>query len=71
MSFVCPLADKFMLHDICMGGLILSETFFHYNLVVRDGEYCRGPAPADPGYSKERRPRRLFIYLFIFQRYKE
>ena len=22
---------------------------------------CRGPAPADPGYSKERRPRRLFI----------
>ena len=26
---------------------------------------CRGPAPADPGYSKERRPRRLFIYLFI------
>ena len=21
---------------------------------------CRGPAPADPGYSKERRPRRLF-----------
>ena len=39
MNFVCPLADKFMLHDICMGGLILSETFFHYNLVVRDGEY--------------------------------
>ena len=22
---------------------------------------CRGPAPADPGYSKERLPRRLFI----------
>ena len=22
---------------------------------------CWGPAPADPGYSKERRPRRLFI----------
>ena len=22
---------------------------------------CRGPAPADPGYSKERWPRRLFI----------
>ena len=39
MNFVCLLADKFMLHDICMGGLILSETFFHYNLVVRDGEY--------------------------------
>ena len=25
------------------------------------GVGCRGPAPADPGYSKERRPRRLFI----------
>ena len=24
-------------------------------------ESCRGPAPADAGYSKERRPRRLFI----------
>ena len=24
-------------------------------------ENCRGPAPADPGYSKERRRRRLFI----------
>ena len=22
---------------------------------------CRGPAPTDPGYSKERWPRRLFI----------
>ena len=32
---------------------------------------CRGPAPADPGYSKGRRRRRLFIYLFIHQRYKE
>ena len=39
MNFVCLLADKFMFHDICMDGLILSETFFHYNLVVRDGEY--------------------------------
>ena len=25
---------------------------------------CRGPAPADPGYSKERRRWRLLIYLF-------
>ena len=24
---------------------------------------CRGPAPADPGYSKGRRRRQLFIYL--------
>ena len=31
---------------------------------------CRGPAPADPGYSKERRHRRP-IYLNIYQRYKE
>ena len=31
---------------------------------------CWGPAPADPGYSKERRLR-LPIYLFIYQRYKE
>ena len=33
-------------------------------------EYCQGPAPADPGYSKERRHRRP-IYLNIHQRYKE
>ena len=26
---------------------------------------CRGRAPADSGYSKERRLWRLFIYLFI------
>ena len=32
--------------------------------------FCRGPAPADPGYSKERRHRRP-IYLNIYQRYKE
>ena len=32
--------------------------------------HCRGPAPADPGYSKERRHRRP-IYLNIYQRYKE
>ena len=32
--------------------------------------WCRGPAPADPGYSKERRHRRP-IYLNIYQRYKE
>ena len=31
---------------------------------------CGGPAPADPGYSKERRHRRP-IYLNIHQRYKE
>ena len=31
---------------------------------------CWGPAPADPGYLKERRLRRP-IYLFIYQRYKE
>ena len=31
---------------------------------------CRGPAPADPGYSKERRRRRP-IYLNIHQGYKE
>ena len=31
---------------------------------------CRGPAPADPGYSKGRRCRRP-IYVFIHQRYKE
>ena len=28
---------------------------------LTQGMGCRGPAPADPGYSKERRPRRLFI----------
>ena len=27
--------------------------------------HCRGPAPADPGYSKGRRSRRP-IYLFIY-----
>ena len=26
---------------------------------------CRGPAPADPGYSKGRWRQRLFTYLFI------
>ena len=26
---------------------------------------CRGPAPADPGYSKRGWHRDLFIYLFI------
>ena len=26
---------------------------------------CWGPAPADPGYSKERWRRRIFIYLLI------
>ena len=31
---------------------------------------CRGPAPADLGYSKERQHRRP-IYLNIYQRYKE
>ena len=31
---------------------------------------CRGPAPADPGYSKERQRRRP-IYLNNYQRYKE
>ena len=31
---------------------------------------CRGPAPADPGYSKERQRRRP-IYLNIYQSYKE
>ena len=31
---------------------------------------CWGPAPADPGYSKERRRRRP-IYLNIYQRYNE
>ena len=34
------------------------------------GATCRGPAPADPGYSKERQHRRP-IYLNIYQRYKE
>ena len=33
-------------------------------------QVCWGPAPADPGYSKERRRRRP-IYLNIYQRYKE
>ena len=28
---------------------------------IRQKTTCWGPAPADPGYSKERRPRRLFI----------
>ena len=38
----------------------------------RDGNTrpCRGPAPADPGYSKERRHRQP-IYFNIHQRYKE
>ena len=31
---------------------------------------CQGPAPADPGYSKERWRKRP-IYLNIYQRYKE
>ena len=33
-------------------------------------QHCRGPAPANPGYSKRRRRWRP-IYLFIHQRYKE
>ena len=37
---------------------------------VFKGKKCRGPAPADPGYSKERRHRRP-IYLNIYQRYEE
>ena len=32
----------------------------HVHGIVND-MLCRGPALADPGYSKERRPRRLFI----------
>ena len=28
---------------------------------MRQNIVCQGPAPADPGYSKERWPRRLFI----------
>ena len=31
------------------------------NLPMEEKDLCWGPAPADPGYSKERRPRRLFI----------
>ena len=33
-------------------------------------QHCRGPAPANPGYSKRRR-RWQPIYLFIHQRYNE
>ena len=37
---------------------------------LKEMRECWGPAPADPGYSKERWHRRP-IYLNIHQRYKE
>ena len=50
-------------HAVAKSWTRLSDFTFTFH-------FCRGPAPADPGYSKERwhwRP----IYLNIHQRYKE
>ena len=43
---------------------------FHGHRAWRATVHCWGPAPADPGYLKERW-RRWPIYLNIYQRYKE
>ena len=50
--------------DLLVNGKISNVTMEkpHRHTFTQD---CRGPAPADPGYSKGRRHRRLFIYLFI------
>ena len=51
---------------------VLKDIHPEYTLegLVLKLKLCRGPAPADPGYSKERQRRRP-IYLNIYQRYKE
>ena len=50
--------------------LLVSLAFSMYSIMLYANSVCWGPAPADPGYSKERRRRRP-IYLNIHQRYTE
>ena len=50
-------------------GLLVSNFYPSCESESHSVMSCRGPAPADPEYSKGRRSRRP-IYLFI-QRYKE
>ena len=47
----------FLFCFVCLYCFLDSTRKCDHTLLV----FCRGPAPADPGYSKERRPRRLFI----------
>ena len=50
-------------HDIVANREKLEGNWKCLNKLRYIGLRCRGPAPADPGYSKGRWRRRLFIYL--------